>query len=97
MYNYASFLLKITLSADVLIPTRPMAGLLYRQPVQKPAQSSDINLPGLGFALWPAELFPLQPFVPQAKAVAIPVENFRKRQNNRIYHPASNDVIVWPT
>ena len=33
----------------------------------------------------------------QAELKQLRRENERKRQNNRIYHPASNDVIVWPT
>lgn len=42
--------------------------------VEQPGQFPGVNAHDLSFGNWPAEYVALQPLLPQAKAVAIPVE-----------------------
>ncbi len=50
--------------------------LMHFQAFQKPAQLSVVNLKNICSIFWPSEELFFQSFVPQAKSVSIPVQNF---------------------
>lgn len=73
-YIYPIFHILLNLSAGFFIAERPISGLFNRQPVKQPAQLPGRNEPHFGLAVRPMEPVPLQPLVPQAEAVSVPIE-----------------------